>query len=263
MPIETNIPLRPVSQSDFGHVAYEVVGHAFTIHSRLGRIFDESIYRKTLAHILAPRGVEEVCIRLTHRGFEKPYVMDLVVDHGCPFELKVASQLHDRHRGQLIQYLMLTDLHHGKLINFGGDTVEHEFVNCHETTEHRRAFQLDLSRWSSPAADARGFQEIVVNLLRDWGTGLDRGLYIEATTHFLGGPEVVRQPVETLWDGRVVGRQFTNLAGRNTAFEITCLRTEVDSYEQHLLRFLANTTLEKVLWANVVSGLVRLVVLSK
>jgi GxxExxY protein len=60
--------------------------------------------------------------------------------------LKVASALHERHRQQLIQYLMLTDLHHGKLINFGGEKVEHEFVNCHETTEHRRSFQVDLSR---------------------------------------------------------------------------------------------------------------------
>jgi len=263
MPIETSTAIRPVSQSAFGAAAYEVVGHAFTIHKRLGRIFDESVYRTTLAHTLAPRAVEEVCVRLTHSGFEKPYFIDLVVDSGCPFELKVVSQLHAGHRRQLIQYLMLTDLHHGKLINFGGEKVEHEFVNCHETTEHRRAFQLDLSRWSTPAAGVLEFQEIVLNLLRDWGTGLDRGLYIEAITHFLGGPQVVRQPVETLWNGIVVGWQNTNMAARDAAFKISCLRTEVDSYEKHLYRFLVNTTLEKVLWVNVASGSVTFVLLSK
>ncbi len=263
MPIEIDLQLRPFSQSDFGIVAYEVVGHAIAIHKRLGRIFDESVYRETLAHILATRAVNEVCIRLSHLGFQKLYFMDLVVEAGCPFELKVVSQLHDRHRGQLIQYLMLTDLSHGKLINFGGKKLEHEFVNCLETTAHRRAFELDLSRWSATTADDRRFQEMLVGLLRDWGTGLDRGLYIDAITHFLGGPEFVRLPIEALWDGKIVGRQLTNLAGRNAAFEITCLRNEVDSYEQHLKRFLSNTTLERILWANVESGRVTLVALAK
>ena len=263
MPIETNIPLHPVSQSEFGQVAYEVVGHAFAVHKRLGRIFDESVYRKTLAHILSPHAAHEVCIRLTHADFEKRSFMDLVVDGGSPFELKVASAIHERHRQQLIQYLMLTDLHHGKVINFGADRVEHEFVNCHETAEHRRSFQVDLSRWSSQATGARRFQEIVVDMLRDWGTGLDRGLYIDAVTHFLGGPDVVRQPVETLWDGIVVGRQNVNLVAPNIGFEITCLRADGESYEENLRRFLANTTLEKIFWVNGVSGNVGFVLLSK
>lgn len=262
MPIETDIRLRPVSQSEFGQVAYEVVGHAFAIHKRLGSIFDESVYRSTLAHVLGTRASQEVRIRLAHNGFEKPYLLDLVVDASCPFELKAVSQLHDRHRGQLIQYLMLTELRHGKLINFGGEQVEHEFVNCHETTEHRRSFQVDLARWPSPS-DGRAFQNIVVNLLRDWGTGLDRGLYIEAISYFLGGPAVVRQPVETLWQGSVIARQHTNLVAPNTAFEVTCLRAELDSYERHLARFLENTTLERVFWVNVASGCVRFVLLSR
>ncbi len=263
MPIETNSALQPFPQSDFGAVAYEVVGEAITVHKRLGRIFDEWVYRKTLAHILGPRAADEVRIRLTHQGFEKQYFLDLVVDAGCPFELKVVSQLHDRHRGQLIQYLMLTGLNHGKLINFGGEVLEHEFVNCHETTGHRRAFELDLSRWPAKCAEARRFQEIAVNLLRDWGTGLDRSLYIDATVHFLGGPEVVRQPVETFWEGARVGWQLANLVGHNAAFEITCLRDDMGSYEQHLRRLLGNTTLGTIFWANVASGRVRLVELAK
>jgi len=197
MPIEIDLPLHPVSQAEFGKVAYEVVGHAFTVHKQLGGIFDESVYRSTLKHVLAPRVEDEVRIKLTHSGFDKDYFVDLVVDLGCPFELKVASQLHDRHRGQLIQYLMLTDLHHGKMIHFGGEVVEHEFVNCHETTEHRRSFRVNLSRWSLVTTDARNFQTMVLDLLRDWGTGLNQGLYHEAITHFLGGSQFVRRPIET------------------------------------------------------------------
>lgn len=261
MPIETNIPFTPISQSAFGRTAYEVVGHAFTVHKQLGRMFDESVYRKTVAHLLAPRAAEEVCIQLTHRGYQKRLFIDLVVDSQCPFELKVVSEFHQRHRAQLIQYLMLTDLHHGKLINFGTERVEHEFVNCLETTEHRRIFQVDLDQWKSPTGEAREFQEIIVDLIRDWGTGLDRALYIDALTHLLGGLETVQRPVETLWNGKVIGWQNVNFAARRTGFDITCLRRDIDAYEAHLVRLLANTSLDTFFWVNVVSGNVRLVLL--
>ena len=263
MPIHTKIPIHPVSQSKFGAVAYEVIGHAFAVHKELGPIFSEFAYRDTLAHILAPRATTELCIRLTHGDFEKRYFIDLVVDDACPFELKVTTELHSKHKQQLIQYLMLTGLHHGKLINFGADQVEHEFVNCHSTTEHRRSFQLDFERWPSPTADERRFQEIVTSLLHDWGTGLDRWLYIEAVTHFLGGPEVVRQSVATLWNGIVVGSQAINLVSPQVGFEISCLRRDLELYEKHLRRFLSHTTLARILWVNIVLGCVRFVVLEK
>ena len=263
MPIHTGIPIYPFSQSQFGPIAYEVMGHAYAIHKELGPIFNETAYRNTLAHILAPRAVTEVCIRLTHADFEKRVFIDLVVDQGCPFELKVAGELHNRHRQQLIQYLMLSGLNHGKLINFGADRVQHEFVNCHESTSHRRSFQIDLERWTWPSADACRLQEIVTSLLHDWGTGLDRWLYIEAVTYFLGGPEVVQQPMATLWDGIVVGSQDINLVCQQVGFEISCLRRDLDLYEKHLQRFLAHTTLKRILWVNIVSGCVRFVVLEK
>ncbi len=263
MPIEIDVPLHAVSQSEFGKVAYEVVGHAFAIHKQLGRNFDESVYRSTLKHVLGPRARDEVCIKLTHSGFEKRYFVDLVVDSGCPFELKVASGLHDRHRGQLIQYLMLTGLHHGKLINFGGEQVAHEFVNCHETPAHRRSFRVNLDRWSLESSPARDFQTIILDLLHDWGTGLDTGLYREAITHLLGGPERVRCPIEALWHGDVIGKQNADLVAPSTAFQVTCLRKEVPSYDNHLYRFLTSTDLERLFWANIVSGEVTFTLLSK
>ena len=158
---------------------------------------------------------------------------------------------------------MLTDLHHGKLINFGREAVEHEFVNCHETTEHRRSFQVNLSRWSFETADARNFQTMVLDLLRDWGTGLDQGLYNEAITYFLGGSQSVRRPIETFWCGNVVGKQNADLVAPNTAFEVTCLRKKAESYEPHLRRFLANTNLDQIFWVNIVSGEVTFNLLSK
>jgi len=88
---------------------------------------------------------------------------------------------------------------------------EHEFVNCHETTEHRRSFQVNLSRWSFETADARNFQAMVVDLLRDWGTGLDPGLSRER------GQEPNWQIRQTCVGGRVdEGKIPDSDVGRST-----------------------------------------------
>ncbi len=48
MPVALNIPIRRISQSEFGDVAYEVMQHVFDIHNELGRFFDEKIYKLEL-----------------------------------------------------------------------------------------------------------------------------------------------------------------------------------------------------------------------
>ena len=37
MPITTRIPIRRLSQSEFGDIAYEVMEHVFAIHNAIGR----------------------------------------------------------------------------------------------------------------------------------------------------------------------------------------------------------------------------------
>ena len=179
----------------------------------------------------------------------------LVVDYGCPFELKAVSSLSAAHESQLIQYLMLTQLSHGKLINFGAERVEHTFVNCLESPDQRRQFRVDRHDWVRDAAASR-FEDVVVSLVRDWGTGLTRSLYYEAVTALLGGEERCRRFTQTLWQGIPTGRQPVDMIDDIAAFDITCKRHELESYESHLQRFLTNTTLESILWVNIVSGCV-------
>ena len=221
---------------------------------RSGGILHESIYRSTLGRLCHGRGIEEVSICLSHEGFKKELFMDLVVDGGCPFELKVVSSLTDKHRTQLIQYLMLTELSHGKLINFGGEQVEHEFVNCHETTEHRRSFEIHKEEWHATSESGRQFERIVIALVRDWGTGLDRSLYLNAIVWLLGGPENVYRFVNTVWEGLVTGRQPVALLNSTASFVITTNRQDLDLQEMHLRRFLMGTELETIHWVNIVSG---------
>ena len=49
MPIQVHADIRHLNQDEFGRIAYRVMGHASAIHDKMGRFFDEDIYRDTLA----------------------------------------------------------------------------------------------------------------------------------------------------------------------------------------------------------------------
>ncbi len=93
MPISTSFPVQQFSQDEFGKVAYEVVGHAFDVHDALGKKFHESVYKGTLQQIIGPRSVTEFAITLSHGSFLKNLYVDLLVDAGCPFELKAVLNI--------------------------------------------------------------------------------------------------------------------------------------------------------------------------
>ena len=87
----------------------------FAVHNELGRYFDEDIYRDEIAR-RDPDVRPEVLIEVTFRDFRKPYFMDLLASGGLVFELKTVEKLVHRHRSQLLNYLLLTGLPHGKLV---------------------------------------------------------------------------------------------------------------------------------------------------
>jgi hypothetical protein len=121
----------------------------------------------------------------------------LLVDRGAIFELKTVSRLTDEHRAQLISYLLLTGGCHGKLINFRPERVEHEFVNTTLTHADRTIFEVDDSAWNASVEQAPEIRRRIEAFLRDWGTGLDLQLYVDALTHFLGGEDRVVRDSET------------------------------------------------------------------
>jgi len=42
MPIALRVPVRRLSQREFGEIAFEVMRHVFAIHNEIGRFFDET-----------------------------------------------------------------------------------------------------------------------------------------------------------------------------------------------------------------------------
>ncbi len=263
MPISINHPIEVLTQARFGEIAFEVMQHAFAIHNQMGRFFDEEVYQNELLQRLGQRATKEVYIHATHQDFQKPYRLDLLVDRGAPFELKAVQQLHDQHRNQLIHYLMLLGLAHGKLINFRPNRVEHEFVNNTLSLADRQAFEVHVDRWKPNISGCQRFQEIMLELLRDWGTCLDLQLYEDAVTHFFGGEERVHRELDVISNGHRVGGQTFRLIDNATGFKITSLRHDLEGFESHVQRLLQHTQLERMLWVNVVLREVTFAVISR
>jgi len=263
VPIHVSQPIRVLEQQQFGHVAYEVMELAFRIHNRFGRFLPESVYQAELQRLLGGRACTEVRIDVRHADFCKTYFLDLLVDGGGLFELKTVERLANRHHAQLVNYLLLTGIEHAKLINLRPEKVKHEFVNATLTCEDRTCFEVDDARWNLSAAEGREVPQIVVDLLRDWGTGLDVRLYEQALTHFLGGSERGLRRIEILSDGQKIGKQTVRLASPDALFKITALSGNLETFRSHALRFLTHTALSHVLWINVQRHKVNFEVLSK
>jgi GxxExxY protein len=235
---------------------------AFQIHNELGRFLEEDSYLEELAYVLGPRAQTESRIRVRHNSFCKTYFIDLLVD-GAIFELKSVDHILDEHRAQLLNYLLLCECRHGKLINFRPDRVEHEFLNSTLTRADRTAFDVDDSLWESSIDRASELARIAEELLRDWGTGLDLQLYLEAITHFLGGDERVIQNIDIVSDGRCIGRQRVRVLDADSMFNFTALSGSLDSFESHARRFLNHTNLNHLMWINASLHKVTLRTLSK
>ena len=128
MPIILKHPTRRMSQAEFGDLAYEVMRVVFRIRDELGRFFDEKIYKRELA-LRVPGAELEVPIEVSHRSFTKLYFLDVLVSGGAVFEFKTVEALTRRHEAQLLHYLLLAELPHGKLVNLRPEILEHKFVN--------------------------------------------------------------------------------------------------------------------------------------
>ena len=179
MPITVKTPIRRLTQGEFGEIAYEVMGVVYRLQTELGRFFVERVYKQALVASLP--GVEvEVPIELAWRDFATTRFLDVLVEGGAAFEFKSVEQLTNSHRAQLLNYLMLLELAHGKLVNLKPPRVEEEFVNTTLRHADRVHFQVDDSRYQTPHPTACLFRDSLIELLRDWGTGLGHGAGVGA-----------------------------------------------------------------------------------
>lgn len=151
-----------------------------------------------------------------------------------------------------MNYLLLTGLSHGKLVNVRSPSVQHEFVNSTLTLADRTAFAIDVSAWDSAALGASRLQTLIVALARDFGAGLSLPLYLEAIVHLMGGESAVLREVPIFRDCRQIGCELLPHVASDALFRLTALDDDSrPAFGNHLQRFLRHTPLEVVHWINI------------
>ncbi len=250
MPITCLISFKPLSTEDFGKLDYSVMASAFATHKEFGRLADEVIYQSDFAARLSQAEFKisrEVPVTVSFGSFSKVYFLDLVVDGSAIYELKAVARLTSEHVAQLLNYLYLVESERGKLVNFRPASVETKFVNAPLSRQHRQRFVVNEIHWNGPSV----FHNLLIDLLRDWGTGLELLLYRQAIVNLLGGDERVAVVLPMMRSGIPLGNQRFLLSDPESAFRLTALSGDFIPYRTHLERLLRHSPLSSIHWINI------------
>jgi GxxExxY protein len=108
----------------------DIIGAAFDVHNALGCGLLEKVYENALAHELGLRKhmvTPQKEFTVTYKDKEVGvYYADLVVDDSIVVEVKSVSALEDVHRAQLLNYLRISGIRVGLLLNFARPKLKFE-----------------------------------------------------------------------------------------------------------------------------------------
>jgi GxxExxY protein len=111
------------TKNEINLISRAVIGSAIDVHKELGPGLLESVYEKSLAHLLVQDGYSverQKTIPLDFRGLNLDCELryDLLVNDLIIVELKAVDELMPMHEAQLLTYLKLLKKPKGILINF-------------------------------------------------------------------------------------------------------------------------------------------------
>jgi GxxExxY protein len=108
---------------------YKIIGAAMEVHRQLGCGFLEAVYQEALALEFKNREVpfkRELLFPVTYKGcrLRTEYRPDFICFDSVIVELKALSTLSSVEESQVINYLKVTGLHTGLLLNFGTRSLQ-------------------------------------------------------------------------------------------------------------------------------------------
>lgn len=111
-------------------LTYKIIGLAMEVYNELGYGFLEKVYEEAMIVQLN----ENKLIYTQQPKFEVvfknkivgEFYPDLIVDNKVIIELKTSEKIIDFHRSQLLNYLKVTKLRVGLIINFSKSKLEYE-----------------------------------------------------------------------------------------------------------------------------------------
>ncbi len=103
---------------------YAIQGACFEVYKTIGCGFLEAVYQEALAKEFQLSGVpfqEQVELKLQYKNFplRQTYKPDFVCYGKIIVEIKAVSELAKEHEAQLMNYLKITGMRLGLLVNFG------------------------------------------------------------------------------------------------------------------------------------------------
>ena len=104
--------------------SYAIRGAVYDVYREMGSGFLESVYQECLENELASRNIPfasqpEIQLYYKENLLSQVYIPDFICYNKIILELKVASELTNKHEAQIMHYLNATKMQLGLLINFG------------------------------------------------------------------------------------------------------------------------------------------------
>ncbi len=110
----------------------KLIGFAFEVQNEIGHGLPEKIYENALTVLFKQNGIafdQQRRFPVLFRGVEVgEFVPDLIAFGSVIVDTKVIGQITDHERGQLMNYLRLTKLRVGLILNFKNARLEFERV---------------------------------------------------------------------------------------------------------------------------------------
>ena len=112
---------------------YNIIGCAMEVHKQLGNGFLEAVYQEALHYEFLKNNIPFQELKLLDVHYKdtvlkKQYIADFICYDRIIIELKVAKNLCDEHYSQVLNYLNVTKLNLGLLINFGGTSLQYKRI---------------------------------------------------------------------------------------------------------------------------------------
>ncbi|MEO1486915.1 MAG: GxxExxY protein [Bacteroidota bacterium] len=117
----------------YKHESYYIIGLCMDVHNELGKGFSEAVYAEALEYELKDSGVpfqKEMKYPVFYKNQRlKPYYYaDFVIEDKIIIELKAVEKLTTSHVKQTLNYLAVSKLKLGLLVNFGEDSLVYKRV---------------------------------------------------------------------------------------------------------------------------------------
>jgi len=112
---------------------FKLVGHCMEVHRELSKGQDEVLYKDAFVVELGRAQIQfsrERKYEVVYKGVVLPhhYYADFVVWDKILFEAKAVERLTDAHVKQVLNYLAVSKLELGLLVNFGSDSLEWKHI---------------------------------------------------------------------------------------------------------------------------------------